>query len=320
MRPNVGPADPTGAEWDKKDHAALSIMWARMLKSSRSVTKGETSGKIVYEKLRAKHEKSTWSRRVAIRDAFHRVTHDTSKPIDYYVRAVTELKDQLIALGEVVSDLYFKDVLLANLDPTYESIRNSLLAQPAGESDLTAILSVVSGATYIQLDIKSAANDLLESQIKREPTEDAMAIRFGKKKGGSWRDRKENPYGKSGSIAASSKKGVHFETSDGAESSGLEDNLGRRWCDPTNEDHCHRCGRRGHISARCIHDMPPDVVKWVMAHPRASERSHITDPEEVSTYVRFSNSPHHERSFHSQPHSPGSHSLSSVDSDDLNSS
>jgi hypothetical protein len=45
------PADPTGAEWDKKDRASLSIMWACMSKSSRSVTKGETSRKIVYEKL-----------------------------------------------------------------------------------------------------------------------------------------------------------------------------------------------------------------------------------------------------------------------------
>lgn len=279
------PADPTGgAEWDKKDRAALSILWACMSKSSCSVTKGETSRKVVYEKLRSKHEKSTWSRRVAIRDAFHRVTHDISKPINHYVRAVTDLKDQLVALGEAVSDLYFKDVLLANLDPTYESIYNSPLAQPAGESDLTAVLSVVSGATYIQLDIKSAADNLLELQIKREPTEDVMAVRFGKKKGGSWRDRRENPYGKSGSVAASSKKGVHFETPDGAESSGLEDNSGRRWCDPTNEDHCHQCGCRGHIAARCIHNMPPDVVKWVMAHPRASERSHIADSEEVSIF------------------------------------
>jgi hypothetical protein len=89
-----------------------------------------------------------------------------SKPIDHYVRAVTELKDQLIALGEVVSDLYFKNVLLANLDSSYKSIWNSLLAQPAGESNLTAVLSVILGATYIQLDIKSAADNILESQVK----------------------------------------------------------------------------------------------------------------------------------------------------------
>jgi hypothetical protein len=45
----------------------------------------ETSGKAIYEKLRAKHEKLTWSRRVAIRNAFHCVIHDTSTPIKHYV-------------------------------------------------------------------------------------------------------------------------------------------------------------------------------------------------------------------------------------------
>jgi hypothetical protein len=60
--------------------------------------------------------------RVAICDAFYCVIHDTSKPIDHYVWAVTELKDQLIALREVISDFYFKDILLANLDSSYKLI------------------------------------------------------------------------------------------------------------------------------------------------------------------------------------------------------
>jgi hypothetical protein len=154
-----------------------------MSKSTRSITKGEISSKAVYEKLRAKHKKLTWSRRIAIHDAFHHVKHDTSKPIDHYVQAVTELKDQLVALGEVVSDLYFKDVLLANLDSSYESIRNSLLAQPAEESDLTGVLSVILGTTYIQLDIKSAADNILKSQVKQEPNDSAMAMCFSRTKG-----------------------------------------------------------------------------------------------------------------------------------------
>jgi hypothetical protein len=243
----VHPADQArAAEWDKKDRTALSILWARMSKSTRSVTKGETSGKAVYEKLRAKHEKSTWSHCVAIHDAFHRVIHDTSKPIEHYVQAVTELKDQLVALREVVSDLYFKDVLLANLDSSYESIRNSLLAQPAGESDLTGVLSVISGTTYIQLDIKSAADNILESQVKQEPNDSAMAMHFSRTKGGSWRDKrdkKDYSQGKGGSVHASSKREAYFEAHGGAENSGKEDNSGRRWCDPMNENYCHRCGK-----------------------------------------------------------------------------
>jgi hypothetical protein len=96
------------------------------------------------------------------------------------MQAVTELMDQLITLREVISDLYFKDILLANLDSSYELIWNSLLAQPAGESDLTGVLSVISGATYIQLDIKSSANNILESQVKREPNKSAIAMHFSR--------------------------------------------------------------------------------------------------------------------------------------------
>jgi hypothetical protein len=82
----VHPADQAGAsDWDKKDCAALSILWVCMSKSTCSVTKGETSGKAIYVKLHAKHEKSTWSCCVAICDAFYRVIHDMSKPINHYV-------------------------------------------------------------------------------------------------------------------------------------------------------------------------------------------------------------------------------------------
>jgi hypothetical protein len=196
------------------------------------------------------------------------------------VQAVTELKDQLVALGEVVSDLYFKDVLLANLDSSYKSIQNSLLAQPAGESDLTGVLSVISGTTYIQLDIKSAADNILESQVKQEPNDSAMAMRFSRTKGGSWRDKqdkKDHSQGKGGSIHLSSKREAYFEAHGGAKNSGKEDSSGRHWCDPMNENHCHRCGKQGHIAARCIHDMPPDIVKWVMAHPRSNEQPNVVN-------------------------------------------
>ena len=39
---------------------------------------------------------------------------------------------------------------------------------------------------------------------------------------------------------------------------------GFRWCDPSNEGHYHRCGRAGHIAARCIYNMPQHVKDWVL--------------------------------------------------------
>jgi hypothetical protein len=91
-----------------------------------------------------------------------------------------------------------------------------------------------------------------------------MAMRFSRTKGGSWRDKqdkKDHSQGKGGSVHASSKRETYFKAHGGAENSGKEDSSGRRWCDPMNENHCHCCGKQGHIAARCIHDMPPDIVK-----------------------------------------------------------
>nr|GAT49568.1 predicted protein [Mycena chlorophos] len=252
------PADATeAAAWTKKDKAAMTIMWARMSKEVRAEAKGVTSGSVLYAKLKTKYEKSTWSRRVTLRTAFHNVRHDTTKPIEDYVTAVTSLRDQLEALGEKVSDNYFKDVLLANLNPLYVAVRNSLLAQPTGESDLATVKSVISGALYINDD-----------NIKTEPEDTALAIRNGNGSTGGKR-----AFASSGSVSGRSGNSA-AHTSGQSESHGIDKN-GYRWCDPTNENHCHRCGRTNHIAARCVADMPKDIKAWVLNRLGSDERTNM---------------------------------------------
>jgi len=41
---------------------------------------------------------------------------------------------------------------------------------------------------------------------------------------------------------------------------------------PPTKNHCHRCGRSGHIAARCIYDMPQHIKDWVM-HNSPRERA-----------------------------------------------
>ena len=166
------PADTTlAAAWDKKDKAAMTIIWSRISKDTRSLTKDIKSGSELYAALKAKFEASTWSCCVALRTAFHTVKHDTSQPVEKYVKKVMELRDQLEALGEKVSENYYKDVLLANLDPLYVAVRNSLLSQPTGESDLKTIKNVISSATYITPT---------DSIVKTEPEDTALATRQAK--------------------------------------------------------------------------------------------------------------------------------------------
>jgi hypothetical protein len=53
---------------------------------------------------------------------------------------------------------------------------------------------------------------------------------------------------------------------------GSVDNKGYRWCNPVNNQGCHRCGRTGHIAARCMYEMPQHVKDWLMA-PRSRSSS-----------------------------------------------
>ncbi|KAJ6632196.1 hypothetical protein B0H10DRAFT_1937874 [Mycena sp. CBHHK59/15] len=123
--------------------------------------------------LKAKYEASTWSRCIILHNTFHCVSHDTSKPIEQYVQKGSDLRDQLTTLGETISDNYFKDVLLANLGPLYVGIRNMLLSQPAGESNLDTVKSVISGVTYIAPE---------GDNVKAELEETALATRNGGRK------------------------------------------------------------------------------------------------------------------------------------------
>ncbi|KAJ7875147.1 hypothetical protein B0H14DRAFT_2568919 [Mycena olivaceomarginata] len=124
-----------------------------------------------------------------------------------------------------------------------------------------AVKSVISGATYIKPD-----GDI----IKSEPEDTALATRVG---GG------RKVFASSGSAHASHGNSGHrashaaHSSSDDGHSMGMEDKNGYRWCDPTNENHCHRCGRRNHFAARCMADMPKEIKTWILDRPGAHERS-----------------------------------------------
>jgi hypothetical protein len=42
------------------------------------------------------------------------------------------------------------------------------------------------------------------------------------------------------------------------------DDKGLRWCDTDRDGVCHRCGRPGHIAARCMYSMPQSIKDWII--------------------------------------------------------
>ena len=51
------------------------------------------------------------------------------------------------------------------------------------------------------------------------------------------------------------------------------DDRGSRWCDTDRDGVCHRCGRPGHIAARCMYNMPQSIKDWILTSRAPSPSS-----------------------------------------------
>lgn len=191
-----------------------------------------------WKALKGQFEKSTMGSRLKARSEFHNVVHDPSKPISHYVQSVMAARAVLKSLGHEPDDVETGDVLLMNLHSSFDTIRTTILTSK-DEPSLSTIKSTLLGST--------ASADVF---IKSEPSPIALAARAGGRRG----------FGTGGSGYGAGGSGY----------GSREDEKGFRWCDPTQESACHRCGRPGHIAARCIHDMPQHVKDWVMSPPGRS--------------------------------------------------
>ena len=132
--------------WDKRDDAALAIIWACTSEEFLYLVEEETSGSACFVKLKAKFKMTTFAHRVELRKAFYRAEHDPAKPIEIYTQKVINAKAQLSAMGHKVDDI--EDVILMNLHSTYDTIKLSLLTQPT-EPSLDVICTILTSSSPI---------------------------------------------------------------------------------------------------------------------------------------------------------------------------
>lgn len=196
-------------------------------------------------------ETSTMARRIEARRHFFNVEHDASQPITVYIQAVKDARAVLKALGCEPDDVMTADVLLMNLHSSFESVCTTICVAET-EPKLASIISslITSGSA---------------TSINQESSPMAMAARVGS--GG-------RRFGGSSRHGSNSDNWRKKEESDNRHRSGSPsriDSKGFRWCDPTHDNHCHRCGRQNHIAARCVYDMPQQVKDWVLGGPWRSE-------------------------------------------------
>lgn len=186
----------------------------------------------------AQFKQANWRRRFAARRAFLQIQHDPSRPISIFLAAVEKAASDLEGFGLKVGEDEKVDVILMNLDESFHPARTSILASSTKEPSLATLKATLIGSDEVAINVKS------------EPVDNALAVRGG--------------YGRRGS------GGGRASASGGGQVDYPVDNDGYRWCDPTNEGRCHRCGRSGHIAGHCMFRMPQHVIDWILKGARNS--------------------------------------------------
>lgn len=205
---------------------------------------GLRSGMRCYIAAIRKFQRSTMARRFQAREAFVSVKQKKKESVEDYVKRILDARKVLKGLGVEPDELETKDTVLMGLNKHYRSTRTTILAATV-EPNLTTIISILSSA------VPDSAQNGDSDSSDDEGSASGLAAATGRT-GRSSRPGRGEARGKGKERARSFSP----PTSDGF-----------RWCDPTHDSHCHRCGRKGHIAAYCIHDMPQKVKQWVMRRP-----------------------------------------------------
>ena len=235
------------------DGTLVAYLWSKLGEEYRYLMQDHQGSTLeAWKNILSHFTRSTMPRRIQARQDFYHVEHDPSEPIGVYIYNVTKRRQALVDLGCKVEDVEMLDVLLMNLHESFASVKTTILTQK-DEPKLEEVKAILMGGAQSAMP-----------SIKTEPSSAAFATQAGFRggRGGSgYRGGAGSGYaGRNGSGRASSRP------SSPRPAPSREDK-GYRWCDPLNEGHCHRCGRSGHIAARCIHDMPQHVKEWVMNGP-----------------------------------------------------
>ncbi|KIJ22289.1 hypothetical protein M422DRAFT_40110 [Sphaerobolus stellatus SS14] len=219
----------------KLDKQLVFYLWARVDDDHKFLVQdSRTSALKAWLALLTHFGKSTMPRRLAARQHLYSVEHDTSKPIDVFIHSVTSAAKALADLGSKVEDTEIKDILLMRLDDSYASIRTSIMTAKE-EPDLSSIKSLLSSASSsIPQPSSIAAAQVASVRPSSRPSSRPLPPRST------------------------------FSPSDSPAQSLPPDDRGFFWCDTTNSQACHRCGRPNHIAAFCLFTMPQYVKDWVM--------------------------------------------------------
>jgi hypothetical protein len=120
------PATRDAAEkWDAQAEEMLTAIGLTIDPSQYRYIDGCKTGVEACEKLKKIYEKNS-----ALKRQFYGYTHDPAKPIQEYISGITGLASRLKAIGVKLEDNDIMDVLLWNLDPSWNVHGSGLENRP----------------------------------------------------------------------------------------------------------------------------------------------------------------------------------------------
>lgn len=242
------PSDPKDLkDWKSVDKKLSSYLWGRIGEDYRGLIDGVHSAREAWGILKGQFQSSSMANRITARMTLYGISHDPSRHISVFIQSLTAARRNLTNVGVKIDDTEFKDIMLMRLDSSFESVRLSILSSTT-EPDLEKVKSML---------LNKAAAD--ETVVKIEETKIALAARDGRQRSRGSRNTGE----------------------------GRIDAQGYSWCDTTTtaDDTCHRCGRTGHIAARCMFNMPQHVRDWIMDR-RSRSRSPRRKPNQATEHAQ----------------------------------
>jgi len=266
-------ADAKGYDsWVTSEVQALSTIYFLIDPTLHHLIEDQDYGSAAWKILKAEFEGNTRSRRYEIRHRFNQPIHHLDHPIEEYIQGVLQARKELMSIGCSIDDTETCDMIIMNLNPAFDTIRTTLIAR---EKEPTL--------TELQTILKEADRDLKKDNQATPAGETALAAR---RVGGDWKKGYAKGHGSGYGQRDGDRKGSD-RSGGSSRSSGIQHG-GYRWCDTTHDNHCHRCGQTGHIAARCIAIMPPEVIAWIF---NSRSRNNSPTRNEQSMSVRIQDAP-----------------------------
>lgn len=206
---------------------------------------GFSSGLACWKKVSEFCVKSTLTTMVVAWQEFTSLSHDTDRPIGVYLAKSDELVATLNKLGHCPADGQIMFNLLAHLDPIFSSVRKGILN-----------INPTPDLASVKATLAAECGDPTNPDPVTVKSEGAYAARSG-----SYTPSYPSRARAGGNNTRSGDTDRRF-----------------RWCSAVHPDQCRRCGISGHISDRCIFDMPQPVRDWVMSGPPKSGGSYRDRP------------------------------------------